>query len=315
MSSKGKNRKSKKKRTSLPSPSMAVSAPVGAVAAEAAPVEAPPVVRAAPVPAAPVEAPPVAHAARAPVPAAPIAPEDDLSVPPVGDLAARFFDSSSSIHHDDPGDLHELESRDRRARTMAPAAVQRRAQLARYVKGTVAFASVLCVAALVKAAVTRDDVIPAPRPLPVAASREVPPAADSAQATAAVEPLAAPAEPSTVAERPAPPAERPAAVAEIQPVPAASITAVAAQVRVAEPATAAQETRAAQAALDHGNVAGAIRAGERSVALDPGDGRAWLLLGAAYQEAGDTKDARRAFKACVEQARRGPKDECAAMLR
>jgi tetratricopeptide (TPR) repeat protein len=292
MSSKGKHRKSKKKKMPAPSPSVAPVAGVVAAPVHVAPVA--PVVAgvvAAPVHVAPVEAAPVAPE---------VLPEEDLSVPPVGDLATRFFDSSSSIH-DDSGDLHELELRDARARAMAPAAVRRRAQLARYVKGTVAFASVLCVAALVKAAVTRDDAGPAPRPLPVVAAHEVPAPTNPSQETAAVEP------PEVV--------EPPAASATMPPAAPAAVTAVAAQARAAEPATAAEETKAAQAALDRGNVAGAIRAGERSVAMDPADGRAWLLLGAAYQVAGDNKDARRSFKACVAQAKRGPKDECAAMLR
>jgi Flp pilus assembly protein TadD len=67
-------------------------------------------------------------------------------------------------------------------------------------------------------------------------------------------------------------------------------------------------------ALERGRVAVAIAAGERSVALDPGDGEAWLILGAAYQQKGSTADARRCYRACVE-AERGPKGECAAMLR
>jgi Flp pilus assembly protein TadD len=49
------------------------------------------------------------------------------------------------------------------------------------------------------------------------------------------------------------------------------------------------------------------------VALDPTDGEAWLILGAAYQEKGDMKNARRSYKACLEQGKRGPKYECAAM--
>ena len=48
-------------------------------------------------------------------------------------------------------------------------------------------------------------------------------------------------------------------------------------------------------------------------ALDPTDGEAWLILGAAYQEKGDMKNARRSYKACLEQGKRGPKYECAAM--
>ena len=39
------------------------------------------------------------------------------------------------------------------------------------------------------------------------------------------------------------------------------------------------------------------------------------ILGAAYQQKGDWKDARRCYKSCLDEAVRGPKAECAAMLR
>jgi Flp pilus assembly protein TadD len=51
------------------------------------------------------------------------------------------------------------------------------------------------------------------------------------------------------------------------------------------------------------------------VALDPTDAESWLILGAAYQQQGNDKDARRCFGACIQKANRGPKRECAAMLR
>jgi Flp pilus assembly protein TadD len=79
--------------------------------------------------------------------------------------------------------------------------------------------------------------------------------------------------------------------------------------------TAARETAVAQSALERGRVGAAIEAGERAVALDAADGNAWLLLGAAYQQKGDMKNARRCYKSCVDQATRGPRRECSAMLR
>jgi tetratricopeptide (TPR) repeat protein len=78
---------------------------------------------------------------------------------------------------------------------------------------------------------------------------------------------------------------------------------------------AAKQKARAQRALDLGQVALAIEAGEQSVGLDPTDSEAWLLLGAAYQEKGDFKNARRCYKACTHEGKRGSKVECAAMLR
>jgi Flp pilus assembly protein TadD len=72
---------------------------------------------------------------------------------------------------------------------------------------------------------------------------------------------------------------------------------------------------AAQAALEHGKVPLAIELGERSVSLDPTDAEAWLVLGAAYLQRGASKDARRCFSSCVEQATHGGQRECAALLR
>jgi Tfp pilus assembly protein PilF len=87
----------------------------------------------------------------------------------------------------------------------------------------------------------------------------------------------------------------------------------------ADPKTAAKEAANEKAksrgALERGNMTGAIASGERSVAIDPADAEAWLILGAAYQQKGDAKNAVRSFKACVSQGKRGPTSDCAAMLR
>jgi Flp pilus assembly protein TadD len=68
-------------------------------------------------------------------------------------------------------------------------------------------------------------------------------------------------------------------------------------------------------ALERGRLADAIEAGEQSVALDPGDADAWLVLGAAYQQRGHYADARRCFTTCAAQAQRGPRGECRALAR
>ena len=73
--------------------------------------------------------------------------------------------------------------------------------------------------------------------------------------------------------------------------------------------------QASQQALELGKVALATSLAERSVALDPTDADTWLILGAAYMQAGDNKNARRCFSSCVKQATSGARRECVAMLR
>ena len=79
-----------------------------------------------------------------------------------------------------------------------------------------------------------------------------------------------------------------------------------------DPKAALKEKQTSQTMLERGKLEDAIAAGEKSVQLDPTDAEAWLILGAAYQQKRDTKEANRAFKACLEQATRGPKNECRA---
>ena len=70
----------------------------------------------------------------------------DLSVPPVGDLDARFFAESTS----EAWLAHELELRHPQfLRKMTANVALRRARLARYVVGVVGVAVALCLAALV----------------------------------------------------------------------------------------------------------------------------------------------------------------------
>jgi hypothetical protein len=78
---------------------------------------------------------------------------------------------------------------------------------------------------------------------------------------------------------------------------------------------ARREKRESQRALELGHVPEAIERGEKSVAVDPTDREAWLILGAAYQHAGAHEDARRCFQACLTQGKHGATWECAAMLR
>jgi tetratricopeptide (TPR) repeat protein len=79
---------------------------------------------------------------------------------------------------------------------------------------------------------------------------------------------------------------------------------------------AAQDAkRLAQSELEKGHTAKAIEAGTRSVTLDPTDAEAWLILGAGYDQRGAYGEARRCFASCVRAATRGPRGECAALLR
>jgi hypothetical protein len=80
-------------------------------------------------------------------------------------------------------------------------------------------------------------------------------------------------------------------------------------------ARALEAKHASQVALEKGRTADAIEAGERSVAIDPADAEAWLILGAAYDQRGTYAKGRACFKSCVDLATRGPRGECAALLR
>ncbi len=114
----------------------------------------------------------------------------------------------------------------------------------------------------------------------------------------------------TVATRP--PAEDPMAGSSASAAPSASDAANAAE-EAAEQAKQAKDE--AQSALEKGRSMQAVEAGERAVALDPTDAEAWLILGAGYQQRGAFARARRCFATCAQVATRGPRRECAALLR
>ncbi len=266
---------------------------------------------------------PLAFAAKEPLP---LPAREDSSFPPV-DLDSHFFDATTT----ETDESHERDPR--MVLKLGPEAARRRAQFQKYVKIAVAAASVLCLAALVKGALTRNHeepavrrasaavVAPAPAPQPVQtaapALEEVP--APPEQPAAAAEPQAtapavaatetASAAPAAAPTEQAAPAPAPSA-AEGEAAPTATDTA---EAPAPDPKEAAKAKRASQAALERGKIAAAIEAGEQSVSLDPTDAEAWLILGAAYQEKGDQKNARRSFKSCLEQGKRGPRWECAQM--
>jgi Flp pilus assembly protein TadD len=66
--------------------------------------------------------------------------------------------------------------------------------------------------------------------------------------------------------------------------------------------------------LEKGAGLDALVAARASVALDPSDAEAWLVLGAAYQLVGNAREARAAFESCARVAKRGRTWECRALL-
>jgi Flp pilus assembly protein TadD len=79
------------------------------------------------------------------------------------------------------------------------------------------------------------------------------------------------------------------------------------------PAEALLAREDARRLLEKGAGKDAIVAGRASVALDPTDAEAWLVLGAAYQLVGHWQEARSAFQSCMRLATRGPTAECSAL--
>jgi tetratricopeptide (TPR) repeat protein len=263
-----------------------------------------------------------------------IPPASDLTVEPMAD---KFFSEGEILaaraaagEHEQPHEWAEVVARE--SRKGLPEVVERRARLAKYVRWAVGGAAVLCLAALGRTLVAPATSAPSASGLSELSS--------SAHVSAAAR-LEAP-EPKAAARPPAEPVlAEPAPSVELTAAPAAEAVAPAAAPAPAEPAPAAAETVAvpkvdvpnggapapsgdktalaekndARRALERGKAAEAIAAGERSVVLDPTDGEAWLLLGAAYQDKGNMAEARRAYAACTKEGKRGPIGECRAMLR
>jgi hypothetical protein len=268
--------------------------------------------------------------ADADAPRTPPVTAEDLSVPPVADWDSAFFAESFDDLEPDP-------HAERRA--IFAAAATRRAHLARYVVGAVAFSSVLCLVAMAKvalvgrgsddgsaAAATVRGAVVDRMPSAPRTPDPVPPAPTAGTESAMAAPVdSAEGPPEPIRERAARQSESTPQVPDPSP-PAADpspATAAAASPQSSAPdplaspggaAEAAQEREACRVALERNRLADAVQAGERAVALDPADGEAWLVLGAAYQERGDASNARRCYRACLAEGRRGPRNECALML-
>ena len=268
---------------------------------------------------------------------------DEISIPPVGDLAVepiadRFFSEgeivaarASAAEHEHEHEWAEVVARE--SRKSLPEVVERRARLSKYVRWAVGGAALVCLAA-----VGRTLVVPTTHAslaaesanaltAPANATSPSPPepkAAAAAVITTAAPPTPAPAEqaaaePTKTAELAAAPATEPTDPARVEAprvdIPKTEVPAEPAAPTADVKANALIEKRDARRALERGKATEAIAAGERSVALDPTDGEAWLLLGAAYQDKGKMAEARRAYTACTKEGTRGPIGECRAMLR
>ncbi len=241
---------------------------------------------------------------------------DEISVPPVGDVGVdeEFFSEGDVSRHlaGDGIEGDSLTIPDTAKRKSEPHVVERRARFVRYVKWAVAGAAVVCLAAAARTTMTASTSATAAR-------------SGAAITTNAVE--AAPAAPKAAVQAAAPIAtavETPAAKgAAPEPAPTERANAAAASAEAPAPETnaeavtgdAKEEKTLARTLLEKRKIADAIEAGERSVKLDPSDGEAWLILGAAYQDKGNMVEARRAYASCVKEATSGPRHECAKMLR
>lgn len=257
---------------------------------------------------------------------------DDTSIPPV--VEDEFFargEAPPRVSHSGVSGAFEPIHPDARGsyRKQTPEARARRGELAKYVKAAVAVSAAILVIGFVKlrffnthesdvhtsqSSVARVQE-PAAQPPASGAPTSVPPSALPGVAEIPAEQPADPTattldagqalEANTTAAKPdgaAPDGVKPEDGAP-KPGPAA-----------VQEKTAAQEKVAAQAALERNNAGAAIAAGRRSVALDPTDAEAWLILGGAYQMQNRNGDAKAAFGSCVRQAKRGPVGECGQML-
>lgn len=240
----------------------------------------------------------------------------DNSIPPVTHEEEALEDEPFFARADEHVALHgqveqDLESwaQEKVKQKSRPEVIERRARFARYVKWAVGGAAVLCLAAGIRTSMS------------LARSNDAVPRAAAVQAVVVQPSLPAePAKPAVV-EAPAPVAE--AKPAEPTTAPEATATATAEGAKPEEPAApteqdpkaALEAKKESQRALERGKTDDAVEAGKRAVALDPEDGEAWLILGAAYQEKGQLHEAHAAYKSCLTEGKRGPKGECAAMLR
>ncbi len=183
---------------------------------------------------------------------------------------------------------------------LARARAARRKKLGRYVAASVAVSTALCLAALVRVGIrmasTDDDAS-----LAAATVASVSGAPAVTSGATAIAPVAVAAS---------------AAATSSGAVPATRATPTAHPGPLAPHAKSAlEEKEAARHLLGRNRTKDAMAAAERSVALDPSDAEAWLILGAIHQDLGHGANARASFRSCAKEAKKGPIAECRAMLR
>ena len=234
--------------------------------------------------------------------------EDDASIPPV--VEDEFFKKG-----DEPpprvsagmSGAFDAVPDPRSQRKLSPEARARRAQLAKWVKGAVAVSAAIIAIGVLRVTLKRQT------------NEEPVKAAAAVMAPVAETKIDPPVQPAQTQEQVAPPPvddkKEEAKVDEPKVDDKADPKEQAKDEPKEKPAlTAAQEKAQAQRMLDANNAGGAAAAAGRSVALDPHDAEAWLILGAAYQMSGSNTAAKQAFSNCTKQAKRGPVSECASMM-
>jgi hypothetical protein len=236
--------------------------------------------------------------------------EDETSVPPVDLEVHDDFFKAGEKEHPIPKESGGFSAVDaRHLQKMTPHAHARRAHLSRYVKWAVGGA-----AAILLLGISIKTLRGHPNDEPV--HHEVTHVAAVAPPVAQPETTVANA-PQVVEVNEVVKADDPSTQADLADAkaPETAETAEKKEDMPAEtPKTAYQEKISAKAALERGSNGAAIAAGERSIALDPSDGEAWLVLGGAYQAMGNNGQAKRCYKACVSQGKKGPISDCRDML-
>ena len=252
------------------------------------------------------------------------------------DLDQHFFDhgerasaAALEAHEDPDDDPFDDHVDEKMALKNSPAAIARREQNASVVWWGGGFCVLLVLVGLVRS--SRSSHVDAPVNEGAVANGSVPtanaqpsliavpvpaddPAAPVARANpGSAGPLAAGNGPAGSAVPNTPPANAPV-VAKTDEGPAV-VPGPAAEPTEGDKKDAVKEKKACEAFLNRGAFAKAVEAGEHSVALDPADGDAWLMLGAAYQSLGKMAEARRSFSSCVAEGKKGSLTECRQMLR
>lgn len=233
-------------------------------------------------------------------------------------ISEKFFSEGNLSRHQvaDVTEHDALTIPDKAKRKSEPAVVQRRQRFVRYVTWAVGVAAVLCLAAVLRTTLSKPSPNASVKMVATAAAAPEPKAAESAASAAAIAAAPAPTGAETAPAASGDPSAAPGA-ASGDPSAAGSATPEEKKEEKKEELTGdpKEEKAKMRKLLETRKLDEAIEAGEKSVALDPTDGEAWLILGATYQEKGKLADARRCYTACIKEGKTGPRHECGKMLR